>query len=71
MGVMPPYSMPVRSTARSIARNEALRTSRVRFTVEFTSARVVASTTQAAIRSSPDRLPPTTTQLAEKSSGTS
>ena len=63
-GVMPPYSMPDSSTARSIARNDALRTSRVRLTRLLTSARVSARTTQAATRSSPSRRPATTTQLA-------
>ena len=63
-GVMPPYSMPVSSTARSIARKEALRTSRYLRTTPFMSARPVASTTQAARRSAPLPLPPTTTQFA-------
>ena len=66
---MPPYSMPVSSTARSIARNDALRTSRVRLTRLFTSARVSARTTQAATRSSPSRRPATTTQFALAVSG--
>ena len=68
---MPPYSMPVSSTARSIDRNDALRTSRVRLTRLLTSARVSARTTQAATRSSPSRLPATTTQFALAVSGTS
>ena len=62
-GVMPPYSMPVSSTARSIGRNEHLRTSSSLRTNVLTSARVSARTTQAAIRSSPAREPDTTTQL--------
>ena len=69
IGVIPPYSIPVRSTALSIGRNEALRTSRRRRTTPLMSARVVASTTQAASRSVPSRLPPTTTQLARASGG--
>ena len=68
-GVIAPYSMPVRSTAVSMGRKLALRTSSRPRTVVLTSARVVASTTQAATRSSPARLPPTTTQLAHDSSG--
>ena len=68
---MPPYSIPDSSTARSIDRNDALRTSRVRLTRLLTSARVSARTTQAATRSSPSRRPITTTQLAPDSIGTS
>ena len=52
------------STARSIDRNDALRTSRVRLTRLLTSARVSARTTQAATRSWPSRRPATTTQFA-------
>ena len=48
IGVMPPYSMPLSSTASSIGANEALRASRRLRTTPLTSARVVASTTQAA-----------------------
>ncbi len=48
-GVMPPYSMPDSSTARSIDRNEALRTSSSRLTAPLTSARVLARTTHAAM----------------------
>src|SRR3954451_6907935 len=70
-GVMPPYSMWVSSTARSIARNDALRTSRRRLTRLLTSARVSALTTQAATRSSPPRRPDTTTQFALAVRGTS
>ena len=55
MGVMPPYSIPVRSTASSRGRKDALRTSsRLRTTV-LMSALVFASTTHAATRSSPFR----------------
>ncbi len=53
-----------------MARNDALRTSSSRRTRPFTSARVVARTTQAATRSTPPRRPATTTQLADTSSGT-
>ena len=60
---MPPCSIPVSSTARSIGRKEALRTSSILRTSVLTSARVSARTTQAAIRSSPARAPATTTQL--------
>ena len=63
-GVIPPYSIPDSSTARSIGWNDALRTSRVRLTTLLTSARVSARTMQAATRSSPARLPLTTTQFA-------
>ena len=66
---MPPYSMPDSSTARSIGRNDALRTSSSRLTVAFTSARVVARTTAAATRSSPSRRPATSTQLADAAGG--
>ena len=48
IGVIPPYSMPVSPTASSIGANEALRASSRLRTTPFTSARVVASTTQAA-----------------------
>ena len=61
--------MPVSSTAVSIGANEALRTSRRLRTTPLTSARVVARTTHAAKRRSPDRDPLTTTQLAESASG--
>ena len=61
--------MPVSSTAVSIGANDALRTSRRLRTTPLTSARVVASTTQAAKRCSPEREPATTTQFAEASSG--
>ena len=71
IGVMPPYSMPDSSTARSIGRNDALRTSSSLRTVVLTSARVSAATTHAAIRSSPPRRPATSTQLALASSGRS
>ena len=67
---MPPYSMPVCSTATSTAANEALRTSSWRRTSPLTSALVVASTTQAANLVSPSRRPAITTQLADSSSGT-
>ena len=62
--------MPVSSTASSIAANEARRASNRLRTRPFTSARVVASTTHAAYRTSSPRLPATTTQLADASSGT-
>jgi hypothetical protein len=68
--VIPPYSIPVSLTARSIGRKDALRTSSRLRTAVFTSVRVVASTRQAAIRSAPSRLPATTTQFAEISAGT-
>ena len=71
IGVIPPYSIPVSATARSIGWNDALRTSRLRLTRLLTSARVSARTTQAATRSAPLRLPETTTQLALAVSGTS
>ncbi len=45
---MPPYSIPVSATASSIGANDALRTSSWRRAMPFTSALVVASTTQAA-----------------------
>ena len=47
-GVIPPYSMPVSATAVSIGAKLALRTSSWRRTTPLTSARVVASTRQAA-----------------------
>ena len=47
-GVMPPCSMPDSSTARSIDRNEHLRTSSSRLTTVLTSARVSARTRHAA-----------------------
>ena len=50
MGVMPPYSIPVSATASSVAANDAFLTSSRRRARPFTSARVVASTTQAANR---------------------
>ena len=65
-GVMPPYSMPDASTARSCGQKLALRTSRRFFTTWFTSAFVVARTTQAAIRSSPARLPATRMQFDDR-----
>src|SRR5450432_3069018 len=64
-GVMPPYSMPVSSTAVSVAANDALRTSSTRRATLFTSALVVARMTQAAYLTSPSRRPVTTTQLAD------
>ena len=67
---MPPYSMVVSSTARSIDRNEAFRTSSRRLTTLLTSARMSARTTHAATRSSPPRRPITTTQFADAVSGT-
>lgn len=70
-GVMPPNSIAVSSTARAIGKKEALRTSRVRLTALFTSARVSARTTHAATRSSPLRRPATTTQFAEAARGRS
>ena len=45
---MPPYSMPVNSTASAIGAKLALRTSSARRATPFTSARVVASTMHAA-----------------------
>ena len=66
---MPPYSIAVSSTARSVGRNDALRTSSAERTVRLTSARVVARTAQAAKRSSPARLPATTTQFTDCSRG--
>src|SRR6266498_337083 len=71
IGVIPPYSMPVSATARSVGTKLALRTSSWRRTTLLTSARVVASTTQAAYLVSPSRLPATTTQFADTSSPTS
>jgi hypothetical protein len=62
--------MAVSSTARSIGKKDALRTSSRCLTSPLTSALVVASTTQAAMRSTPARRPPTTTQLAETDSAT-
>ena len=62
-GVMPPYSMPLISTARSTGRKEALWTSMSFLTTWLTSAKSVARTTQAATRCSPARLPATRTQL--------
>ncbi len=56
-------SMPLISTARSTGRNEALRTSMRFLTTWLTSAKSVARTTQAAMRSSPVRLPATSTQF--------
>jgi hypothetical protein len=50
MGVIPPHSMPVTVTARSMGRKDALRTSRWRLPTPFTSARLVASTTHAALQ---------------------
>ena len=70
IGVMPPYSIPVSSTATSMAANDALRTSSWRRTSPLTSALVVASTTQAANLVSPSRRPATTTQLADSPSAT-
>ena len=63
--------MPVSATASSIGAKLALRTSNRRRTTLLTSARVVASTTQAAYRTAPSRLPVTTTQFAETSRPTS
>ena len=55
--------------AKSIAENDALRTSsRLRTTV-FTSTLVVASAMQATCRSTPPRLPVTSTQLADVLNG--
>src|SRR5690606_35875953 len=68
-GVIPPYSIPVAATASSCRAKDALRTSRRRRTAPLTSSRVVASTTQAAVRTSPPRLPVTTMQLAPASIG--
>jgi hypothetical protein len=69
IGVMPPYSMPDSATASSIGANEALRApSRLR-TSPLTSARVLASTRQAAYETASPRRPATTTQLAEPSTG--
>ena len=62
-GVMPPYSMPLISTACSMGRKDALRTSMSFLTTWLTSAKSVARTTQAAIFCSPVRLPATSTQL--------
>jgi hypothetical protein len=45
---MPPYSIPVSSTASAIGAKLAFRTSNCRRTVPFTSARVVARIRQAA-----------------------
>ena len=70
IGVMPPYSIPVISTASSIEAKEILRTSSHRRATPLTSARVVASTRHAAMRTWPSRLPDRTTQLADASSGT-
>lgn len=70
-GVIPPYSIPVRPTASDIGRNDAFRTPSSRRTTPFTSARVVARTMHAATRSTPSRLPATTTQFADSSSRTS
>ena len=69
-GVMPPNSMPVSATATSCGANEALRASRWRRTSPLTSARVVASTRQAASVVSPARRAATTTQFADASGGT-
>ena len=66
-GVIPPYSIPVSATATSIGANDALRTSSWRRATPLTSARVVASTTQAANLVSPPRFPLITTQLADSS----
>src|ERR671911_2052841 len=71
IGVMPPYSIPVATTASSMGMNDAFRASSRRRTTPFTSARVVARTMHAATRCSPPRRPATTTQLADTSSGTS
>ncbi|KQU69424.1 hypothetical protein ASC58_05970 [Phycicoccus sp. Root101] len=71
IGVMPPNSIPVSSTASSCGAKLILRTSRWRRTAPLTSARADASTITAAYRISPARLPATTTQLAECSSPTS
>src|SRR5262249_59753053 len=60
-----PYSIPLAAAARSIAANEALRTSSSRRATLFTSALVVARITQAANLVSPSRLPEITTQLAD------
>src|SRR6266567_8822751 len=65
IGVIPPYSIDVSATARSVAANDALRTSSARLATPLTSARVVASTTQAADLVSPSRRPAITTQLAD------
>ena len=70
IGVIPPYSMPVRSTATSIGANDTLRTSIRRRITPFTSARVVARMTAAAQRSTPSRFPVTTTQFADAAIGT-
>ena len=53
---MPPYSMPVSATASAIGAKEALRALMCLRTRPLTSARVVASTTQAtAVSVSPRR----------------
>ena len=69
-GVIPPYSIPVSATATSIGANDALRTSSSRRAAPLTSARVVASTTQAANLVSPPRRPLITTQLADSAGST-
>ena len=68
---MPPNSMPDSATATSCGANDALRAPRCRRTSPLTSARVVASTRQAASVVCPARRAATTTQFAEASSGTS
>jgi hypothetical protein len=70
IGVIPPYSMPVSRTASSIGAKLALRASRCRRTTPFTSARVVARTTQAAYEVTSPRRPATITQFADSSSAT-
>jgi len=71
IGVIPPYSIPVSSTASSMDANDALRAPSNRRTTPFTSARVVARMTHAAYEAWPARLPAMTTQLADCSKGTS
>src|ERR1022692_520325 len=70
IGVIPPYSIPVSSTAVAIAANDAFRTSSTRRTTLLTSALVVASTTHATYLTSPSRRPATTTQLADSAGAT-
>src|SRR5260370_16222400 len=65
IGVIPPYSIAVCSTATSVDANDALRTSSAFLPTPLTSALVVASTTHAANLVSPSRRPTMTTQLAD------
>ena len=68
-GVIPPYSMPEPSTAKSIGANDALRASRRLRTTALTSTRVVASAMHATCRATSPRRPVTITQFAHESSG--